>query len=267
MSDPGYSILSARYANHDHTAVIAHTLEAGEVAASARDRPALWARIHRVCSVVAPYNPRAAVQPPPVVVEPEASAAAQEAPQQPPPLSPLPPPPEPVMAVPEPLAQSQPMPLPPPPEQAFTISDLLARADAPEPKIVPTLLEIGSLPSLSNPDSEPMKRERAKSRVMGAVRRVGQSVIGDQVRYELALKAMNDNVVAIQLLEEEANIRKLSVRELAVQIVEDRRVRERRMMQVYAILARASANIDNATGRTIDTLADKAVQEIAALED
>lgn len=173
-----------------------------------------------------------------------------------------------MMAVLEPLAQSQPMPLPPPPEQAFTISDLLARADAPEPKIVPTLLEIGgALPSLSNPDSEPMKRERAKSRVMGAVRRVGQSVIGDQVRYELALKAMNDNVVAIQLLEEEASIRKLSVRELAVQIVEDRRVRERRMMQVYAILARASANIDNATGRTIDTLADKAVQEIAALED
>jgi hypothetical protein len=41
-----HTILSAKYANTDHTAAIAMTAEAGAVAASAADTPKLWAAIH-----------------------------------------------------------------------------------------------------------------------------------------------------------------------------------------------------------------------------
>jgi hypothetical protein len=56
MSDPGYHILSARYANPEHTAVIAQTAEAGAVAASIADRPALWHRIHSCGVAIEDYK-------------------------------------------------------------------------------------------------------------------------------------------------------------------------------------------------------------------
>jgi hypothetical protein len=111
------------------------------------------------------------------------------------------------------------------------------------------------------------RRAAAKARVTEAVNRKGQATVSDQMRYELALKARNENVHAMALLEPEAGILKIGVAELAQRIIEDRQVRERRMTHVYAILARTSAEIDEATGADIDATADVAVREIATLED
>jgi hypothetical protein len=115
------------------------------------------------------------------------------------------------------------------------------------------------------PDIE--RRAIAKSTVMDAVTKAGQVTLGDQMRYELALQAKNQNVRAMDLLQAEAGVLGLAVGALADRIVEDRRTRERRMMHVYAILARASAQIDKAAGLEIDHLAAAAIREIETLED
>jgi hypothetical protein len=115
--------------------------------------------------------------------------------------------------------------------------------------------------------SDIARRAEAKRRVMEAVHKAAKITLGDQMRYELALQAKNENVRAMALLEPEAGIRGLTVAVLAQGIVEDRRTRERRMMHVYAILARASAAIDQVSGLAMDVQADNAIREIGILED
>jgi len=151
--------------------------------------------------------------------------------------------------------------LPPAPAGEFSISDLLSRADPPDKEtgtpvryVVPERLDVD-------------RRAMAKSRVMGAVTRAGQVTTSDQMRYELALQAKNENVRAMALFETEAKVLGITVADLVGRIIEDRRTRERRMMQVYAILARVSAAVDKASGPAIDGLAEHAIAEIAMLED
>lgn len=50
-----YTILSARYANAEETAIVLHTEEAGAVAICAADAPDLWEKA--VSGDVAPYAP------------------------------------------------------------------------------------------------------------------------------------------------------------------------------------------------------------------
>ena len=252
MSDPGYRILSARYANPERTAVVARTAEAGCVAASHADRPKLWDRILRTVPV-APYDPANANSP----------ETASEAPGAAPVPDPTPPLPNPTMAASAlPLEPRAPLPpLPPAPAGEFSISDLLSRAEPPDKEtgtpvryVVPERLDVD-------------RRAMAKSRVMGAVTRAGQVTTSDQMRYELALQAKNENVRAMALFETEAKVLGITVADLVGRIIEDRRTRERRMMQVYAILARVSAAVDKASGPAIDGLAEHAIAEIAMRED
>jgi hypothetical protein len=191
MSDPGYRVISARYANPEHTAVIAQTHEAGPVAASHRDRPALWKRIHASVAVE-PYDPAA-----------------------------TPPPPPPAELLPEPIPA----------------------------------------PALS--DAE---RRAAAKRRLGAVVAMTSSGPDDQMRYDLALQAINRNVTAMEMFTAEAAVLGITVAELAERVVGERRARERRMMQAHAILARVSAEIDRATGDAIDVAAEAGIREIEGIQ-
>jgi hypothetical protein len=103
MSDPGYCILSACYADPEHTCVVAQTAEAGSVAANERDRPVLWRRIHSTVPV-APYGAPLPALPP---MQPVAEL-------------PLPPvlPAEPELPEPEPAPIPLPAALPPAPAEA-----------------------------------------------------------------------------------------------------------------------------------------------------
>lgn len=240
-TDPGYTILSARYANSERTAVVAHTTEAACVAASERGRPKLWARIHASVPIE-PYDP----------ANPLPSQKTRQDASGTPPLPPAAlPPPAAGTAFLEAPGQPQEPPSPPVPA---SVSWTLPQSIQPV-----RLLWSGQMDDVE-------RRAAAKARVMGAVISAAQTTLGDQMRYELALQAKNENVRAMALLELEASIVGRTVGKLAEQIIEDRRVRERRMMQVYAILARVSADIDKATASAIDTLADAGVREISTME-
>jgi len=114
---------------------------------------------------------------------------------------------------------------------------------------------------------EDERRADAKGRLQAAVLRVMHDVLAMQMRYELALQAHNRNVRAIELFEPEANILGIGVADLASRIITERRTGERRMAHVYTILARASAEIDQAAEHDIEALAAAGIREIQALED
>ena len=40
-----YTILSARYANEDNTAIVIKTVEAGDIAISEKDTPDIWLKV------------------------------------------------------------------------------------------------------------------------------------------------------------------------------------------------------------------------------
>jgi hypothetical protein len=115
------------------------------------------------------------------------------------------------------------------------------------------------------PDSE--RREAAKVRLKDAVLKQGQNLLAEQIRYELALQAKNGNAIVMGLFETEARILEISIDGLAQRIIDDRRAEERRMMHLYAVMARVSAAIDRATGDGIDEWADAGVAEIGKREE
>lgn len=192
MSDLGYCILSARYANPEHTAVVAETLEAGSVAASSRDRPALWQRIHNTVPV-APHDPQTM----------PANAA------------PLP-------ELPAPLEQ--------PP--VITVND---QGD---------------------------RRRAARALVEEAVAQVNRLTNSEQLRYELALMVVNQNIEAMSDLKDAAAAAGLPVVEYAKRAIAVHTARRRRAAQVYASEERALKDIDQATGDEIEAVAERAVKDI-----
>jgi hypothetical protein len=52
---PCYTVRSARYANADHTGLVAQTNEAGAVVVSKADTPAMWDHIHSSGMRIAPF--------------------------------------------------------------------------------------------------------------------------------------------------------------------------------------------------------------------
>lgn len=149
---------------------------------------------------------------------------------------------------PQPLQDDSPEPPPLPPVGSFQLQDLLR-----------------SVPEGIWGDEE--RRIDAKGRVKDAVLRVTHEVMAMQMRYELALQAHNRNNRALELFEPEAIILGISVADLAGRIINERRTAERRMQHVYTLLARISAEIDQATGNDIDSLTEAGIREIQALED
>ena len=107
------------------------------------------------------------------------------------------------------------------------------------------------------------RRAAAKGRLKDAVLRV--SALDDQIRYELAMQAHNRNIAVMTMFQAEAVSRGLTVAALAEQIIAERRVHERRVMHAHAVLARVSAEIDQATGDTIDAIVDAGMAEIEGM--
>ena len=128
----------------------------------------------------------------------------------------------------------------------MTMTELLRRAD---PMPAPTRMA--------------ERRAAAKGRLKDAVLRV--SALDDQIRYELAMQAHNRNIAVMTMFQAEAASRGLTVAALAEQIIAERRVHERRVMHAHAVLARVSAEIDQATGDTIDAIVDAGMAEIEGM--
>jgi hypothetical protein len=225
MSDPGYRILSARYANPEHTAVVVLTAEAGVVAASSRDRPALWQRIH-ACGI--PIEPYGGETVPPIPTEPSAPA-----------------PPQPISI--EPVSFSWQRPVIQPTLLSPFIVDERELTAAPEPVAVP---------------SDNQRRRDARAAVRDAVAAVNRITSDDHFRYELALLVVNENVEAMSDLKDAAAASALPVKEYAKRVIAIHNARRRRAAQIYAIEAQALKDTETATGEAIEEIAVKAVARI-----
>lgn len=233
---PCYTVRSARYANEDHTAIIARTNEAGDVALSQIDTPALWDYVLATIKV-APFAEPAADKPSVAHYEPPAE------PQQ---------------------------------EQSWMAGllrrmDVPEHHDLPEPAQPQapevTLQEfVQSMQSQQAQFTAAMddaaRRKAAKQLVADAVLKAAQRVTKDQVRFEVAMEAKNGRVDSVSMLEEEAKAKGVGVGLLAEQIVVERRALERRMMWVHGVERRAIVDIDGASGDTIDAIASVAAADI-----
>src|SRR5262245_5678819 len=146
-----------------------------------------------------------------------------------------------------------PEPIEPPAEQLPPVGDYRLR----------DLIE--SIPEGMWGDDE--RRTDAKHRLKDAVLRAAHITLGDQMRYELAMQAHNRNVTAMDLFREEAGILRVTVADLAARIIAERKMRERRMMHAYAVLARLEAEIDRSTGQHIEALAEAGIREIQEMQE
>jgi len=123
-----------------------------------------------------------------------------------------------------------------------------------------TMRDILQVAGPSLPEEAESRRAAAKSRLKDAVLRV--SALDDQIRYELAMQARNQNVAVMEMFREEAASLGLTVAALAQRIIDERHVQERRVMHAHAVLARVSAEIDQASGDAIDAAANAGIAEI-----
>ncbi len=189
------------------------------------------------------------------------------------------------------------------PDPDWSMSDLLARAanepkvglvaaepehpiSVPESSVTPTITELSSVhspaipaaivrdlttsevllvpPPAPEPVDDTARRRAAKGAVRRAVAGMAQNSHDLQMRYELALQAHNGNVEALEMMEQEAVLKGISASGLAEQIIVERRVRERRMMQVYAAQERAFRALETASGDAISIVEKAAIKEIRA---
>jgi len=123
-----------------------------------------------------------------------------------------------------------------------------------------------SVAPMPEPEGDQKRREAAKSRVKDAVLRVASTTIAGQVRYELAMQAINSNLEVMKMFAAEASALGTTVAVLAGQIISQRRAQERRIMHAHAVLARVSAQIDLSSGDGIDEAADAGIVEIEGME-
>ena len=134
-----------------------------------------------------------------------------------------------------------------------------------------THLSVGDIlrsvaPMPGHQEADQHRRATAKGRLKDAVLRVASTTVAGQVRYELAMQALNRNIEVMKMFAAEAASLGTTVASLAEQIVTQRRAQERRIMHAHAVLARVSAEIDRASGDGIDQAADVGIAEIEGME-
>lgn len=103
------------------------------------------------------------------------------------------------------------------------------------------------------------RRRAAKAQVRRMAASFAFSSADEQLRYEEALMAHNGNVQALQTFEPEARVAGISVRELAERIIDERRLKARRMVAIKAIYDQALIDLDNASGEGIAAIEARAV--------
>lgn len=138
----------------------------------------------------------------------------------------------------------------------WSFEHLLGRG-TPEPKVELPEDEIDA-PELG----DDLRRRAARERVQRAAQEASRLIAEGQMRYELALQAHNGNTNAMAILEGEAKAEGITVAALAERIIAERRRNERRLGQVYEVLARALKDIEAATGERIATVEIAAAREI-----
>lgn len=151
----------------------------------------------------------------------------------------------------------------------WSLEQLLERASDPEPAALapePTPIA-ASAPETAEPLDDAARRRLAKGAIRKAVAAASQNSHDLQMRYELALQAHNGNVEALEMMMPEATLKGVGAKELAEQIIVERRARERRMMQVYAAQERAFKALETAAGDNIAQIGQQAVVEIRGPDD
>jgi hypothetical protein len=143
---------------------------------------------------------------------------------------------------------------------AITVHSNPDTAEPFEPLRAPEVVLVPPLPP--EPVDDTARRRAAKAAIRRAVASMAQNSHDLQMRYELALQAHNGNVEALDIMEEEATLKGLSGSGLAEQIIIERRVRERRMMQVYAAQERAFKALETTSGDAIGIVENHAINEI-----
>lgn len=160
-------------------------------------------------------------------------------------------------AMPPPAMEPEPEPLPIPAAPGgmagLSIRDIVSRI---EPMPV-----INSMPVIKINDHGD-RRRAARAKVQEAVAEVNRLTNDDQLRYELALMVVNDNIEAMGDLKDAAAAAGLPVQEYAKRVIATHTARRRRAAQVYAIEERALKNIDQAAGDAIEAIAERAVKDI-----
>jgi hypothetical protein len=169
------------------------------------------------------------------------------------------------------------------PEKGWSIEELLKAASAPPaaPPSPPGILDAVQPIELPAPPqegdgtpqflppppvddvlTEGARRRAAKASVRNAVAAVTRHSYDEQIRWEMALQARNQNPRAMSLFEDEAAALGCTIAELAEQIIQQRLVRERRVMRAWALQAEALNNLNKATGANIDSIAAAVVAEL-----
>jgi hypothetical protein len=160
-------------------------------------------------------------------------------------------------AVPPPAMEPEPEPLPIPAAPGgmagLSIRDIVSRID-PMPVI-------NSMP-VTKINDQGDRRRAARAKVQETVAEVNRLTNGDQLRYELALMVVNENIEAMGDLKDAAAAASLPVKDYAKRVIAAHTARRRRAAQVYAIEERALKDIDQATGDAIEAIAERAVKDI-----
>jgi hypothetical protein len=155
-------------------------------------------------------------------------------------------------------------------KRSWSVAELLARAGieettipppAPEPvKVEPPAPELPQAAEWSSDDNR--RRHEALARVAAAVNEATANSVQQQMRYELALRARNQNMEAMELLQPEAAALGLDVQALVDTIIADRQRREQRMARANAIGADFAVRVNSHRGSDIDSFADVTVSKI-----
>ncbi|HET6927499.1 MAG TPA: hypothetical protein VFI48_11685 [Hyphomicrobiaceae bacterium] len=152
------------------------------------------------------------------------------------------------------------------PHRAWSLKDAMAAADSeptrqapqPAPEIIP-----GQAAEMAPPVFDRvMQRRQARARVESEIMDYLRASFDDlQVRYEAAMYAMNGNTYYIEQFEPEARALGVKVEELCQGIIEQRRVRERRIQAIATAKAFAfkQMEVDDAD---IDAVAQEAIRVI-----
>jgi len=110
-------------------------------------------------------------------------------------------------------------------------------------------------------DDEP-DRVEAKRKIKEAARNAAILTLDDQIRYELAMQAINGSIYAIDLFQGEARELGTTVEALARSVVGARRGKEKLMMRIHEIAARITTDLDATPAMELAAAVQRGIAEI-----
>jgi hypothetical protein len=139
-------------------------------------------------------------------------------------------------------------------------------AEEPAPAPMPAPVPVPAPPRAVDPRTDEQVRQEASETLQRAARAREAALLegGEmaQIRYETAIKARNGSGDAQALLLDEARQRGMSVKDLAEQIIAERKAREAQVMRVYATLAKVERLLEVARRDEIEGLIAEGIAEM-----